>query len=75
MAMGGAVRGGALYGTLPSLDIEGPDSVHNGRILPTLSASQYAATLLRWIGLNDQDLDEVLPNLANFEQRNLNFFS
>lgn len=75
MAMGAAVRGGELYGNLPSLDIDGPDSVHHGRVLPTLSASQYAATLLRWIGLNDGDLDEVLPNLTNFSQRDLNFLA
>ena len=33
-AMGGAVRGGEVYGTLPLLDVSGSDSVHNGRICP-----------------------------------------
>jgi len=73
MAMGGAVNGGQIYGNLPSLDVEGPDSVHRGRILPTLSATQYAATLLQWLGLTDAELDTVLPGLNNFSNRNLNF--
>ncbi|MEE9321242.1 MAG: DUF1501 domain-containing protein [Granulosicoccus sp.] len=75
MAMGGAVRGGRIYGTMPRLEVDGPDSVHNGRILPTLSASQYASTLLRWLGLDDSQLDHVLPNLGNFPTRDLGFMA
>lgn len=75
MAMGGAVQGGRIFGTLPTLDINGPDAVHRGRLLPTLSASQYAATLLEWIGLQPHQLEDVLPTLGNFETRNLGFMS
>jgi len=75
MAMGGAVQGGNIYGTLPSLELNGPDSVNRGRILPTLSASQYAATLLDWLGLQEHQIDDVLPNLRNFHNRNLNFMA
>ena len=73
MAMGGAVNGGQIYGTLPALDINGPDSVHHGRVLPTLSATQYAATLLDWIGLESHQIDTVLPTLYNFDSRNIGF--
>ena len=75
LAMGGAVNGGEIYGTLPSLDINGPDSVNRGRVLPTLAAAQYAATLLQWLGLNDSELDTVLPYLSNFSQRDLGFMT
>ena len=75
MAMGGAVRGGTVHGTLPRLDVDGPDAVHNGRVLPTLAAAQYAATLLRWIGLDEAQLDEVLPTLGNFADRDLGFLA
>lgn len=75
MAMGGAVQGGTVYGTLPSLDINGPDSIHNGRVLPTLSASQYAASLLEWLGLQPEQVDVVLPTLRNFGTRNLGFLA
>lgn len=73
MAMGGAVDGGRIYGTLPTLDSNGPDSVNRGRILPTLSATQYAATLLDWLGLQEHQINEVLPTLQNFGVRNLDF--
>jgi len=72
-AMGGAVRGGRVYGTLPELDLQGADAVHNGRVLPTLSAAQYAATLLRWVGLTPAQVDDVLPTLANFRTHDLGF--
>jgi len=75
MAMGGAVNGGNIYGTLPSLDANGSDSVNRGRVLPTTSASQYAASLLGWLGLDDNELDIVLPNLANFATKDLGIVS
>ena len=75
MAMGGAVRGGTVHGTLPRLDVDGPDSVNNGRVLPTLAATQYAATLLGWLGLDDAQLATVLPTLRNFERRDLGFMA
>ena len=75
-AMGGAVNGGRIHGALPLLDVDGPDSVQNGRVLPTQSATQYAATLLRWAGLPESRLDAVLPNLPNFGQaRDLGFMA
>ena len=72
-AMGGAVAGGSVYGTLPLLDKDGPDAVQNGRVVPTLAAAQYAATLLGWLGLDDTRMDTVLPTLSNFSSRNLGF--
>jgi len=73
MVMGGAVRGADIYGSIPRMSVDGPDAVRNGRVVPTLSATQYAATLLQWLGLNDTQLDDVLPTLRNFTQRNLDF--
>lgn len=73
MVMGGAVKGGSIYGQLPSLELDGPDTVHHGRILPSTSATQYAATLLNWIGLDDAALHDVLPNLSNFTEQDLGF--
>jgi len=75
MAMGGAVAGGAIHGNLPSLELGGADSVNNGRVLPTLASAQYAATLLRWMGLDEHRLDSVLPTLRNFARRDLGFIA
>jgi hypothetical protein len=72
--MGGAVRGGEIYGSFPTLvarrpgasDCDSPDLVRNGALLPTTSIDQLGATLGRWFGLSDAQALEVFPNLANF---------
>ena len=80
--MGGAVRGGDLYGTFPTYGapdgrggFTSPNQVAAGALLPTTSVDQYAATLGRWFGVSDSELATVLPNLANFDApvRNLGF--
>ena len=75
LLMGDAVRGREIYGTYPRLEIGGPDDVRRGRLIPTVSADQYAATLARWIGIAEADLSVVAPNLDNFQQRDLGFLS
>ena len=71
--LGGAVRGRAFYGTPPVIANNGPDDVGQGRLLPTLAVDQMGATLGCWLGVSDSDLALALPNLANFDQRNLGF--
>jgi uncharacterized protein (DUF1501 family) len=73
--LGGAVNGGRYYGTPPVVANDGPDDVGQGRLLPSTSVDQYAATMGRWLGISDTDLLTVLPNLANWDpsQRNLGF--
>jgi uncharacterized protein (DUF1501 family) len=72
---GGAVKGGRYYGAVPAVANDGPDDVGQGRLLPTTSVEQYAATLGKWFGISDSDLLTVLPNLANWNvsARNLDF--
>jgi len=73
LVVGGAVNGRELYGSYPLLAIDGPEDVSGGRMIPSTSADQYAATLARWFGIPDLDLDIVAPNLANFAERDLGF--
>jgi uncharacterized protein (DUF1501 family) len=84
--MGGAVRGGDLYGTFPTLatkntnnnNFDGsPDQLGNGALLPTTSVDQLGSTLGRWFGLSDSQLLEIFPNLVNFDaaKRNLGFMA
>ena len=37
-----------------------------GRLLPTTSVDQYAATLAKWFGVADAELAGILPNLRHF---------
>ena len=73
--MGGAVNGQRYYGTPPIIASNGPDDVGQGRLLPTTSVEQYAATLGKWLGVSDSDLLTLLPNLTNYNasSRNLGF--
>jgi uncharacterized protein (DUF1501 family) len=73
MVVGGAVRGGRIYGEYPLLEINSPLEIGGGVFIPTLSSDQYAATLANWFGVKDADLPAVAPNVVNFSSRNLGF--
>jgi uncharacterized protein (DUF1501 family) len=71
--VGGAVRGRAFYGKAPPVSVTNShvDSfdqwhVGQGRLLPSTSVSQYAATLAQWFGVSGGELGQVLPYIANF---------
>lgn len=64
--MGGAVNGAKYYGTAPVVANGGPDDVGQGRLLPTTSVEQIAATVGGWLGVSDSELLSLLPNLSNY---------
>lgn len=72
---GGAVRGGDIYGRFPITALGTDTDVGSGRLLPTTSVTQYAATLGRWMGLSPTELATVLPNLNQFSQSDLGFLA
>lgn len=74
MVLGGAVKGGRYWGTLPSVTVNGPDDVGQGRLLPTTAVDQLGATLATWMGVSPTDLPTVLPQIANYSQRDLGYF-
>jgi uncharacterized protein (DUF1501 family) len=78
LVVGGAVNGKAFYGIPPPVSVgDTKDSAGNygpadqwhvgqGRLLPSTSVDQYAATLARWFGVADVELPGILPNIEHF---------
>ena len=73
LVMGGAVQGGDIYGTMPSLTVNGPDDTGRGRWIPSTSVDEYNATLATWFGVSASNLSTVLPNIGRFAKPNLGF--
>ena len=74
IVLGGAVKGGKMYGTFPTLALSGPDdSGSNGRWVPSTASVQYAATLAQWFGVLPTDLVTIFPNIGSFSSTNLGF--
>lgn len=71
--MGNQVKGGEIYGKMPSLIIEGDDDSGDGRIIPTQSAEQYGATIAEWFGFSDTEINELFPNLSSFPDGKIKF--
>jgi uncharacterized protein (DUF1501 family) len=74
LVIGDAVKGGSIYGTMPTLELSGPDDASNlGRWIPTIAVDQFAATLASWFGADASALAAVLPNLSAFSPSTLGF--
>jgi uncharacterized protein (DUF1501 family) len=66
MMMGGAVNGGNIYGSYPSLELDNPDEVGGGVLIPGTSVDEYFAELALWFGVSASDLSTLFPNIGNF---------
>lgn len=75
LVVGGAVRGGQIYGQYPLLEMNGPLEIGGGIMIPTISSDQYAATLASWFGVSPANLPAVTPNVVNFSSSNLGFMA
>jgi uncharacterized protein (DUF1501 family) len=70
---GGGVRGRDIYGRFPVTAVGTDDEVGSGRLLPSTSVTELAATLGGWMGLSRAEQLMVLPDLANFPGGSLGF--
>ena len=65
--LGGSVRGGRIVGEVPVAGFgHDQDYDRRGRLIPTLSTEQYAASLGMSLGLGEADLREALPTIDRF---------
>lgn len=72
--VGGSVKGGNIFGHLPSMERDSDDYTDDrGRLIPKVSVEQYAATLGAWFGLDEEEVTAEFPNLANFTDKNIGF--
>ena len=69
--LGGAVNGGRFYGTAPQISVDSDDQVGRGRLLPSTSVDQYSATLGKWLGVTQDQIPIVAPNIGNFNTQDL----
>ena len=76
LVLGGSVRGGDIYGAYPTIALNGPDDIGEGRWVPSSSVDEYSATLAKWYGISSQtDLATVLPNIGRFPTSDLGFMN
>lgn len=72
IVMGGAVKGGDVYGHYPPLKTGNtPGSIDShssrGRLIPDTSVDQYSAVLADWFGVDSNSMEAIFPNLPRFD--------
>ena len=82
MVIGGAVRGGRIYGNFPLMtNYANFNSSHDdyadnrGVMLPGIALSQYGSTMAKWFGASDPQLASLFPTVSNFSASDLGFMS
>jgi uncharacterized protein (DUF1501 family) len=64
--VGGAVRGGDIWGRFPVIGVNGADDAGRGSMIPAIAVDQYAGVLARWFGVPNSGLYDLFPNLSRF---------
>jgi uncharacterized protein (DUF1501 family) len=87
LVIGGKVKGGKVLGAAAAgaadtgyfpmasqLAGQGLD-VGEGRLLPTISADAYTATLASWFGADATEIGQIFPNLSRFNVKSLDLMN
>ncbi len=69
---GGAVKGGEIYGRMPQLVPDSPDA-WSDRMIPTTAMESYLATIVKWFGATEKELDGIFPNRHAFGMTDMGF--
>jgi uncharacterized protein (DUF1501 family) len=73
--VGGAVRGGRMYGKWPRVAMNSEDDARRGILIPTTAVDQYASTLAKWLGVSTSNMASVVPNIGRFNSADLGIFA
>lgn len=79
LILGGAVKGGDIYGQFPTVGIDDTATGFNNpdmagtALIPTTSVDQYMATLAKWFGVPPASLTKIFPRLSAFAMPDLGF--
>ena len=69
VVMGGAVKGGRIFGQYPkSLGTDHELNAGRGRIIPTTSWEAVWHGIAQWFGVDESSMERILPNVRNFEK-------
>jgi uncharacterized protein (DUF1501 family) len=67
--IGGNVNGGRVYNDFPSSLLDGNDQdLGRGRLLPKYPWESMMVPIAEWMGVQENQLSTVFPNLANFDR-------
>jgi hypothetical protein len=69
--VGGAVRGGRFHGALPSVSVNGPDDVGQGRLLPHQRWTSWPPRWQAGWASAPADLPLVAPNIGHYSVQDL----
>ena len=76
LILGGAVKGGQVYGRFPYPALGGADDANSrGVLIPSTSLEQFGATFGRWFGLDNAALATAFPALSAFAPQDLGFMT
>jgi uncharacterized protein (DUF1501 family) len=64
--VGGAVNGNRIVGAMPPPVVNHEQDSGSGRLIPTVSVEQFAASMAAWFGLTASEIQAALPNIGNF---------
>lgn len=67
MVMGGMINGGQLFGTHPDLALDQGLDTGRGRWIPTTTNSQCSAVVAHWMGVPQNEINQLFPSLENFD--------
>ena len=70
--MGASVKGGEIYGTMPQLS-KGSSDFWSDRMVPSTAMESYLATVVKWFGATEDELNTIFPNRQAFSVKDMGF--